>query len=123
MAHYAILDENNIVTHVIVGKNENELLDGQPVDWEVYYGGKRTSYNTRGGVHYQNDNVTPSVDQSKSFRKNYAGKGDIYDPVRDAFYPPKPSDDATLDEATCQWVVPVIDLGLGADSSESGDSI
>lgn len=123
MAHYAILDENNIVTHVIVGKNEDELLNGQPVDWEIYYGGKRTSYNTRGGVHYQSDNITPSIDQSKAFRKNYAGKGDSYDPVRDAFISPRPSADATLDEATCQWIVPAIELSLGADSSESGDSI
>lgn len=123
MAHYAILDENNIVTHVIVGKNEDELLNGQPVDWEIYYGGKRTSYNTRGGVHYQSDNTTPSTDQSKAFRKNYANKDDSYDPVRDAFISPKPSDDAVLDEATCQWIVPAIELGLGADSSESGDSI
>ena len=114
MAHYAILDENNIVTHVIVGKNEDELLNGQPVDWEIYYGGKRTSYNTRGGVHYQSDNTTPSIDQSKAFRKNYAGIGFTYDAARDAFISPKPSDDATLDEATCQWIVP--QQSMGADT-------
>jgi len=115
MAHYAILDANNTVVQVIVGKNEDELLNGQPIDWEVYYGGKRTSYNTRGGVHYQSDNTTPSADQSKAFRKNYAGKGDIYDPVRDAFIAPKPTPDAVLDEATCQWIMPVAD-SIGADS-------
>ena len=106
MAHYAILDENNVVTDVIVGKNEDELIDGQPVDWEVYYKGKRTSYNTVGGVHLLGG--TP-------FRKNYAGIGYTYDPVRDAFVPPKPSDDATLDEATCQWIVMAAD-SVGADS-------
>ena len=113
MAHYAILNENNVVIQVIVGKNEDETWNDQPMDWEAYYGGKRTSYNTKGGVHYQGDNFTPSADQSKAFRKNYAGIGYTYDPVRDAFIPPKPSDDATLDEATCQWIVPSM---TGADS-------
>jgi hypothetical protein len=47
MGHYAYLDENNIVSQVIVGKDEGE--DG--IDWEQYYGAKRTSYNTQGGVH------------------------------------------------------------------------
>jgi hypothetical protein len=103
MAHYAMLDENNVVVQVIVGKNEDETWNGQPMDWETYYGGKRTSYNTVGGVH---------LNGGVPFRKNYATIGGTYDPVRDAFIPPKPSDDATLDEATCQWVVP----SIGADS-------
>ncbi len=106
MAHYAILDENNIVTMVIVGKNEDETYNDQPMDWEAYYGGKRTSYNTFGGVHKAGG--TP-------FRKNYAGIGYTYDDVRDAFIPPKPTPDATLDEATCQWIVPVVDP-IAADS-------
>lgn len=109
-----MLDESNVVVQVIVGKNEDETWNNQPMNWEAYYGGKRTSSNTLGGVHLAGG--TP-------FRKNFAGVGYTYDPVRDAFIPPKPSNDATLDEATCQWIVPVIDLGLGADSSESGDSI
>jgi hypothetical protein len=68
MAHYAFLDENNIVTEVIVGKNEGE--DG--IDWQSQYSAirgqvcKRTSYNTHGGVH--SGGGTP-------FRKNYAGLG------------------------------------------------
>lgn len=98
-----MLDENNVVVQVIVGKNEDETWNGQPMDWETYYGGKRTSYNTVGGVH---------LNGGVPFRKNYATIGGTYDPVRDAFIPPKPSDDATLDEATCQWVVP----SIGADS-------
>lgn len=116
MAHYAFLDENNVVTEVIVGKDEGE----ESIDWEVRYAEirgkpcKRTSYNTQGGVHLLGG--TP-------FRKNYAGIGYTYDPIRDAFIPPRPSADATLDEATCQWIVPAIELSLGADSSESGDSI
>ena len=100
MAHYAILNAQNVVTQVIVGKDEGEPgPDGQPMDWEAYYGGKRTSYNTQGGVH--SGGGTP-------FRKNYAGVGFTYDPARDSFIPPNPGYPSwTLDEATCQWVPPV----------------
>lgn len=103
MAHYAFLDENNIVTNVIVGKDEGE--DG--VDWEVVYGAKRTSYNTRGGIYYDNETNEPHTDQSKAFRKNYAGIGYSYDPVRDAFIPPKLYDSWVLDENTCFWEPPI----------------
>ena len=100
MAHYAFLDESNIVTEVIVGKNEGE----EGTDWEVHYGNfrgqrcKRTSYNTIAGVH--NSGGVP-------FRKNYAGIGYIYDGTRDAFIPPKPYPSWLLDEDTCQWGAPV----------------
>jgi tellurite resistance protein len=68
------------------------------VYWEAYYGGcKRTSYNTKGGVHTLGG--TP-------FRKNYAGVGHIYDPVRDAFYVEQPYASWTLDESTCYWQPP-----------------
>jgi hypothetical protein len=68
------------------------------VYWEGYYGGcKRTSYNTKGGVHMLGG--TP-------FRKNYAGVGYIYDPVRDAFYIEQPYASWTLDESTCYWQPP-----------------
>tara|TARA_R110000772_G_scaffold178424_1_gene289844 strand:+ start:182 stop:1207 length:1026 start_codon:yes stop_codon:yes gene_type:complete len=68
------------------------------VYWEGYYGGcKRTSYNTQGGVHKLGG--TP-------FRKNYAGVGYIYDPVRDAFYSQQPYASWTLDESTCYWQPP-----------------
>lgn len=68
------------------------------VYWESYYGGcKRTSYNTQGGVHKLGG--TP-------FRKNYAGVGYIYDPVRDAFYTEQPYPSWTLDESTCYWQPP-----------------
>jgi hypothetical protein len=100
MAHYAFLDENNIVTEVIVGKDEGE----ESTDWEVHYGNfrgqvcKRTSYNTSGGIH--SSGGTP-------FRKNYAGIGYTYDAGRDAFISPKPYPSWLLDEATCQWEPPV----------------
>lgn len=99
MAHYAFLDENNIVIQVIVGKDEGE----DNIDWELYYGAKRTSYNTRGGIYYDPTTEEPDIDQSKAFRKNYAGIGYSYDPVRDAFIPPKPNDFFVLNEQTCLW--------------------
>jgi hypothetical protein len=96
MAHYAILDENNIVTMVIVGKNEDETYNDQPMDWETYYGGKRTSYNTFGGVHKAGG--TP-------FRKNYAGIGYTYQADIDAFVPPQPFPSWLLN-ADAQWEPP-----------------
>ena len=102
MAHYAYLDENSIVTMVIVGKNEDEA----PGDWETYYGAKRTSYNTRGGVYYDPNPNEPGPDQSKAFRKNYAGIGYAYDATRDAFIPPQPYPSWLLDEASCLWEAP-----------------
>lgn len=107
MAHYAFLDENNIVTEVIVGKDESNF------DWEQKYGFfrgqacKRTSYNTRGGVYYDSETNEPSANQSKAFRKNYAGIGFTYDPQRDAFIPPKPFPSWVLNEETCLWEPPV----------------
>jgi len=68
---------------------------------------KRTSYNTRGGVHYDPQTGEPSADQSKAFRKNYAGIGYTYDESRDAFIPPKPFDSWTLNEDSCLWEAPV----------------
>jgi hypothetical protein len=100
MAHYAFLDKNNIVTEVIVGKNEGE----EGIDWEAHYGAfrgqpcKRTSYNTSGGVH--SGGGTP-------FRKNYAGIGYSYNQIRDAFIPPKPYASWLLNEETCLWESPV----------------
>ena len=100
MAHYAFLNMQNIVTEVIVGKDET---DGN-INWEIHYGNireqvcKRTSYNTNKGVHDLGG--TP-------FRKNYAGIGYTYDESRDAFIPPKPFDSWTLNDSTCLWESPV----------------
>ena len=108
MAHYAFLDNNNNVIEIIVGKEEFE--DG--VDWEIHYGNfrnqicKRTSYNTIGGIHYKHDN-TPSEDQTKAFRKNYAGIGYYYDEQRDAFIPPKQLPSWVLNEFSCLWEPPI----------------
>ena len=108
MAHYAFLDSSNIVTEVITGKDETELIDG--LDTETWYGNfrgqvcKRTSYNN-------------------TIRKQYAGIGFTYDAVKDQFVvpqpfaswsldanndwqapTPKPEGDYTWDEATLAWV-------------------
>ena len=104
MAHYAYLDQNNIVTMIIVGKNENE----EPGNWEEYYGAKRTSYNTRGGLYYNPITNQPDIDQSKSFRKNYAGIGYTYDADKDAFIPPKIHNSWILNENTCLWEAPIL---------------
>jgi hypothetical protein len=98
MAHYAMLDENNIVTFVFVGKNENELFNGQEIDWEAYYKAKRTSYNTIGGVH---------VNGGTPFRKNYAGVGYTYRADIDAFVPPQPFVSWVLNNDTAQWEPPM----------------
>ena len=92
MAHYAFLDENNIVTEVIVGISENELIEGKnPEMWYGEFRGQtcvRTSYNG-------------------NIRKNYAGIGFTYDANRDAFISPKPYDSWLLFEETAQWAAPI----------------
>lgn len=112
MAHYAFLDENNVVTEVITGRDENEVVDGI-TDWEAHYGEfrgqvcKRTSYNTFGGVYWDQSTDEPSDDQSKAYRGNYAAIGFTYDDTLDAFIPPQPFPSWTLDESTFLWVAPV----------------
>jgi hypothetical protein len=94
MAHYAFLNENNVVTEVITGIDETELIEG--LDTETWYSNfrgqtcKRTSYNG-------------------NIRKNYAGIGFTYDPVRDAFIAPEPDNAIGFDEDTCRWIVPPIE--------------
>ena len=95
MAHYAFLDENNLVTEVIVGIDETELIEG--LDPETWYGNfrgqtcKRTSYN--GKIRY-----------------NYASVGDIYDEKKDAFITPEPDNATGFDEDTCKWIVPEVNI-------------
>jgi hypothetical protein len=105
LTHFAKLDKNNVVIFVTVGRDEDE---GKEVELTERTGNvyKQTSYNTYGGIHYQADK-TPSLNQSKAYRKNYAGIGYTYDEGRDAFIPPKPYNSWVLDEETCQWKAPV----------------
>ena len=106
MSHFAKLDENNIVIFVTKGRQED---DGKEIELCARTGDRyvQTSYNTRGGVHYDPATNEPSVDQSKALRKNYAGLGYTYDEGRDAFIPPKPYSSWLLNEDTCLWESPV----------------
>jgi hypothetical protein len=100
MAHYAFLDENNVVTEVITGIDETELIEG--LDTETWYGNfrnqvcKRTSYNG-------------------NIRKNYAAVGYVYDVERDAFIAPEPNNSIGFDEDKCQWIVPEVDIEILAE--------
>jgi hypothetical protein len=114
MAHYAFLDDNNLVTEVIVGRDEDDLANGV-TSWEDYYGAfrgqrcLRTSYNTQGGVYYATDedyNRFPPQDQTKAFRGNYAGVGYTYDEALDAFIAPQPFPSWFLNEETFTWEAP-----------------
>jgi hypothetical protein len=97
MSHFAKLDENNIVTFVTVGRQEDDGKEHELFErtGDVY---KQTSYNTRGGVH---------ILGGAPLRKNYAGIGYTYDEERDAFIPPKPYESWVLNEDTCLWEAPV----------------
>ena len=109
MAHFAKLDENNLVVFVTVGRQED---DGKELELtertgDVY---KQTSYNTRGGIHYNPETGKPSEDQTKALRFNYAGIGFTFDPDKGtdgAFIPPKPFESWVLNEDTCLWEAPV----------------
>ena len=112
MAHFAKLGKGNIVEKVEVVSNDIATTEQAGVDFlNNFYGTndvwKQTSYNTRRGVHYVNNTNTPSDDQTKALRKNYAGVGFKYDETRDAFIPPKPFDSWVFDETTCNYDPPV----------------
>ena len=100
MAHYALLDENNVVVNVIVGEEEGH----QNKNWEKIYSGMfglrclRTSYNTFQGKHTRG---------GFPFRGNYAGVGYLYYKSIDAFVPPKPYDSWILDRSTYDWQPPI----------------
>ena len=103
MAHWAEIDENNIVVRVTVGDN-NDPDEGY--QWLIEnLGGLwiKTSFNTHGGIHFGADG---KPDDGEPLRKNYAGIGFTYDENRDAFIPPKPFNSWNLDEETCQWQAP-----------------
>lgn len=101
MGHYAKV-LNGTVIQVIVAEPEffNDFVDTSPGEW------LQTSYNTRGGKYYQPGSTELHPDQSKAFRKNFAGVGFTYDPQRDAFIPPKQYPSWTLNEDTCHWEPP-----------------
>ena len=100
MAHFAEIDESSFVTRVLVTNNEDPNND-EGYQWLIdTFGGTwiKTSYNTHGGIHTLGG--TP-------LRKNYAGVGMSYDPIRDAFITKKPFESWVLNEETCIWEAPV----------------
>jgi hypothetical protein len=115
MAHYAFLDNNNVVTEVITGVNEDIIqtdLDGTQVGgsseaWEDFYGNfrgqtcKRTSYNSYGGKKLNTETLFYTEDGS--FRKNFALVGGTYNESLDAFIPPKRFNSWVLNEDSCLW--------------------
>jgi len=106
MSHFAKLDHTLTVVTVLKGRQED---DGKELELCARTGDtyRQTSYNTRGGVYYEPNTNQPAEDQSKAFRKNFAGIGYRYDVDLDAFIPPKPYSSWTLDENTCLWNPPV----------------
>ena len=108
MAHWAELDENNIVTEIHVVHNNDAPDETTGVNFLTSLGltgtWKQTSYNTRNGVHY---GVDGQPDNGVALRKNYASIGYTYDSQRDAFIPPSPYPSWVIDEDTCQWIAPV----------------
>ena len=118
MGHFAKV-ENGTVTQVIVAEPDfiNTGAVGDPSTW------KQTSYNTRGGVHYDPATGEPSADQTKALRKNYAGMGYVYDANRDAFYSPQPFASWVLDESTCYWGAPVAIPEDNGTTNEAGQTI
>ena len=106
MAHFAQINDQNIVQQVLV--IDQAEIDtgnwGDPASWV------QTSYNTRGGIYYLPDSDTPSPDQSKAFRKNYAGIGGIYlqyGPDGEGFISPKPYPSWVLNSFSYWWEAPV----------------
>jgi hypothetical protein len=122
MAHFAKLDENNVVLSVHSVSNEHLMKNGEENEevginflknvhgWENW---KQTSYHTRRGRYLNNDGSVAS-DQSKMLRYNYAIPGATYDSARDAFILPRPENDDgvvfnswTINETTCDWEAPI----------------
>ena len=113
MAHFAKLDENNIVQQVVVVHNNIATGEQAGVDflnnlYKTSDAWKQTSYNTHGGVHQLGG--TP-------FRKNYAGIGFTYDASNDAFIAPQPYNSWTLDETTYQWIPPIVKPDAGSNGT------
>lgn len=113
MANFAEVNDNNIVIAVhtvddaaIIKSNKEDEETGKILMQSITKRNSQfiqTSYNTRGGKHYNSDGT---LSWNKEKRKNYAGIGYSYNPTLDAFIPPKPFPSWVLDEKTCLWNAP-----------------
>jgi len=102
MAHYAKVRQGKVIKVIVADASFfDNFVDDSPGTWI------QTSYNTRGGVHYEANSNDPSEDQSKALRGNYAGIGHTYDNTHDAFYAPQPYSSWTLDTGSFLWEAPV----------------
>lgn len=103
MGHFAKIENNKVVSVIVA---EQDYIDGlvRKNPNEIWV---KTSYNTAGGIHFDNQTGLPSTDQSKALRKNYAGIDYYYCNMRDAFIPPKPFSSWELNETTCNWIPPI----------------
>jgi len=93
MTYYAFLDEDNIVTEIIVGRDENDIVDGI-TNWVKYYS------------DFRNQKCIKILDSDKSSKK-IAGIGFEYDEVEDVFIPPKPFDSWIFNETSFMWEAPI----------------
>lgn len=111
MAHFAELDENNVVLRVLVVPNEEENRGQEYLAEDLGMGGRweKTSYNTKFGIYYDPETNIPTENQSKAFRKNYACPGYIFDETRNAFILPKPEEFPSwiINENTGDWEPPI----------------
>jgi hypothetical protein len=111
MAHYAKVLNGKVINNIVA---EQEFIDGfvdsTPGEWI------QTSYNTRGGVHYESDGITPSADQSKALRKNFGSVDSMYNSEADGFHQPQPYPSWTLNATTFVWECPVAEPDATADT-------
>jgi hypothetical protein len=113
MAYFAKINSENIVEAVVSVSNDIAINEQSGIDFlnKIYneqINWKQTSYNTRGGKYYINDEIAPDELQYKAFRKNYANIGMLYDETRNAFIPvKKPYPSWVLNENTCLFESPV----------------
>jgi hypothetical protein len=111
MAHYAKVLNGKVINNIVA---EQEFIDGfvdsTPGEWI------QTSYNTRGGVHYESDGITPSADQSKALRKNFGSVDSMYNSEADGFHQPQPYPSWTLNATTFVWECPVAEPDSTADT-------
>jgi len=98
MSHFAEVKDGTVTQVIVAEQDFIDTLDNSS-EWV------QTSYNTRGGKHY--DPETGEEDSGTPLRKNYAGEGYTYDSVKDAFYTPQPYPSWTLNDDTCLWEPPV----------------
>lgn len=103
MSHFAKVDSDGTVLDVVVA--EQEFIDSLPEEEGIQW--IQTSYNTRGGVHYESDSDNESADQSKALRMNFASIGATYDPVADAFTDVKKFNSWVLNTETYQYEAPL----------------